>query len=42
MCPYLIVFAGLALALLVPGVCADNPNNTIPTNDFAVSADFLN
>jgi hypothetical protein len=32
----------LALALLVPGVFADNPNNTIPTNDLAVPADLFN
>jgi hypothetical protein len=37
-----LIFPRLALALLVPGVFADNPNNTIPTNDFAVPADFLN
>jgi len=31
----------LTLALLVPRVGADHPHNSVATNDFAVSADFL-
>jgi hypothetical protein len=34
-------FLELALALLVPGVLADNPHNAITTNDLAVSADLF-
>jgi len=36
-----INIAQSALALFVSGVLADNPHNTIATNDLAVPADFL-
>jgi len=36
------VFLYLTLALLVPRVGTDHPYNTFATNDFAISANFLN
>src|SRR3954469_5813761 len=34
--------AGLALALFMPRVLADHAHDTLPANDFAVAANFLN
>jgi hypothetical protein len=31
----------LSLALLVPGICADNPHHTVALDDFAVLAPSL-
>jgi hypothetical protein len=39
--PFSINYCLLALTLLVSRIGADHPHNTVATNDFAVSADFL-
>jgi hypothetical protein len=38
---FLFITRVLTLALLVPCVSADHPDNTVAANDFAVSADLF-